>query len=160
MRESTLAGRTDPFCGEDPRPTGKDEGRELVIPVDCAVNDDYGSTSDRISAIHFPGLELEAIDMRGLSFQELPNRHGEFRIRISRREWAARHLRSCVGNIFWERYGMEPWTAAACVHWLRETKAFTFDGGFEELVHWWDSGIVDHAHVRWLLIDAAKDDRL
>jgi hypothetical protein len=34
-----------------------------LIPVDCAVNDDYGSTSDRIAAIHFPGLQLDTCDM-------------------------------------------------------------------------------------------------
>lgn len=131
-----------------------------MIPIDCAVNDDNGSTSDRIAAIHFPGLELDAVDMRGPSFRELPNRHGEFRIRIGRREWAVAHLRSCVGNIYWERYGIESWSAAALLHWLREVKSFTFDSGFEELAQWWESGIVDHAHVRRLLIDAAKDDRL
>ena len=131
-----------------------------MIPVDLAVNDDHGSTSDRVSAVHFPGLELDAIDMRGPTFRELPNRHGEFRVRIGRCEFACRHLRSCVGNIYWERYGMEPWTAAHCLHRLRGSKAFTLDGGYEELAKWWDSGIEDHAYLRGLLIDAAKDDRL
>lgn len=132
----------------------------MRIPVDCAVNDDHGCTSDRIAAIHFPGLELDACDMRGPRFREMPNRYGEFRIKIGRREWAATHLLSCVGNIYWERYGVEPWTAAALLHWLRTDKAFTFDGGYAELSNWWDSGIVDHDHVRNLLIDATKDDRL
>jgi len=131
----------------------------MLIPVDCAVNDDYGSTSDRIAAIHFPGLELDTCDMRGPKFGEV-RRRSEFRIRIGRREWAARHLRSHVGNIYWERYGMEPAIAAACLHWLRASKAFTFDSGYEELANWWDTAIDDHVHVQRLLIDAAKDDRL
>jgi hypothetical protein len=131
-----------------------------LIPVDCAVNDDYGSTSDRIAAIHFPGLQLDTCDMRGPRFRELPNRHGEYRIKIGRREWACRHLLSCVGNIYWERYGFEPWTAAALLHWLRASKWFQPDSGFEELWKWWDSGIAADALVRSLLIDAAKDDRL
>lgn len=131
-----------------------------LIPVDCAVNDDNGCVGERVSAIHFPGLELDAINMVGPRFRELPNRHGEYRIRIGRREWAARHLRSCVGNIYWERYGVESWTAAALLHYLRDTKAFTLDGGYEELASWWESEISDHAHVRRLLCDAAKDDRL
>lgn len=131
-----------------------------LIPVDCAVNDDNGCTSDRISAIHFPGLELDACDMRGPIFRELPNRHGEFRIRIGRSEFAARHIRSCVGNIYWERYGMEPWTAAICLSRLRRAQAFTLNGGYHELATWWDSGIEDQRYVRKLLIDAAKDDRL
>lgn len=131
-----------------------------MIPVDCAVNDDHGCTGDRISSIHFPGLELDAVDMCGPRFRELPNRYGEFRIKIGRREWGCRHLRSCVGNIYWERYGFEPWHAAALLHWLRGEKTFTCDAGFGELVDWWETAITDHAHVRTLLIDAAKDDRL
>jgi hypothetical protein len=97
---------------------------------------------------------------RGPRFRELPNRHGEYRIKIGRREWACRHLLSCVGNIYWERYGFEPWTAAALLHWLRASKWFQPDSGFEELWKWWDSGIAADALVRSLLIDAAKDDRL
>jgi hypothetical protein len=130
------------------------------IPVDCAVNDDYGCVSDRIAAIHFPGLELDAVDMLGPTFRELPNRHGEFRIRIGRREYAAQHIRSCVGNIYWERYGMDPTTAAFCLHKLRDSGQFTFNGGFGELVDWWETQIRDERHVARLLIDAAKEDRL
>jgi hypothetical protein len=135
------------------------EREASMVPVDCAVNDDHGIVSERITAIHFPGLELDAIDMTGPRFREL-RRGGEFRIKISRREWAARHLRSCVGNIYWERYGLESWTAAALLHWLRESKTFTLDGGWGELCDWWETQIVDHAHVRHLLIAAAKEDRL
>jgi hypothetical protein len=130
-----------------------------LIPIDCAVNDDYGGTSDRVSAIHFPGLELDSTDMRGPKFREI-RAHGEFRIKVGRRQWAARHLASCVGNIYWERYGMEPWTAAAFLHYLRASKWFTPDSGFDELWKWWESGIAADAHVRTLLIEAAKDDRL
>lgn len=134
---------------------------EEVIPVDCCVNDDYGSTSDRIVAIHFPGLELDSIDMVGPTFRQLPRvLRGEERIRIGRREYAARHLRSCVGNIYWERYGMTPTTAAFCLHKLRDSGAFTFDGGWGELVDWWDSQIRDERHVARLLIEAAKDHGL
>jgi hypothetical protein len=126
-----------------------------LIPVDCAVNDDHGSTTDRVQLIHLPGLELAADWDRGAHFRELPGH-----IRVSRRKWPARHLASCVGNIYWERYGMEPWTAAAFLHYLRASKQFQPDGGFEELWKWWESGIAAHAHVKALLIDAAKGDRL
>lgn len=130
-----------------------------LIPVDCAVNDDHGCVSDRVDAIHLPGLELHSIDMRGPRFR-VGMMHGEHRIKVGRREWGCRHLASCVGNIYWERYGMEPWHAAAFVHYLRRTGWFSLDGGFDELWKWWQSGINDDGHVRKLLIDAAKDDRL
>jgi hypothetical protein len=55
---------------------------------------------------------------------------------------------------------MEPWTAAAFLHYLRTTKMFSLDMGYDELWKWWESGIAADAHVRALLIDAAKDDRL
>lgn len=58
------------------------------------------------------------------------------------------------------RWGMEPWTAAAFLHYLRTTKMFSLDMGYDELWKWWESGIAADAHVRALLIDAAKDDRL
>lgn len=132
---------------------------DSLIPVDCAVNDDHGCVGERITAIHFPGLELDALDMRGPRFREV-KAHGWLHIKIGRRMWPCQHLLSCVGNIYWERYGLEPWTAAALLHWLRDEKTFTMDGGFEELWKWWESGITDHAHARTLLIDAAKDDRL
>jgi hypothetical protein len=130
-----------------------------LIPIDCAVNDDHGCTSDRVAAIHFPGLELDTVDMRGPRFRE-GMMHGEFRIKVGRREWGVRHLASCVGNIYWERYGMNPCHAAAFLHYLRSTKWFTPDGGLEELWKWWESGINAENHVQKLLIDAAKDDRL
>ena len=128
-----------------------------MIPVDCAVNDDYGTTINRINAIHFPGLELSAIDIAGVHFRDLGINHGERRIRISRKEYGVRHLASCVGNIFWERYGMDGWTAAKCLRDLRQSKRFTPDGGFDELYRWWESGLTDDGFVRNLLIDAAKD---
>lgn len=31
-----------------------------MIPIDCCVNDDHGNTTNKVSAIHFPGLELES----------------------------------------------------------------------------------------------------
>lgn len=130
-----------------------------LIHVDCAVNDDHGCTSDRIAAIHFPGLELDAIDMLGPRFK-VGRMHGEYRIKIGRNEYAAQHLASCVGNMYWERYGVEPWTAQHMLHRLRESKWFTPDSGFEELWKWWESGIYAPDLVRRLLIDAAKDDRL
>lgn len=126
-----------------------------MIPVDCAVNDDYGSTTNRVQGIHLPGLELEPIDVSGVRFREVS---GGFY--VSRRKWHARHLLSCVGNIYWERYGMEPWSAAAFLHYLRKTGLFQPDSGHDELWKWWESGIQADAHVRALLIDAAKDDRL
>ena len=129
---------------------------ETLIPIDCAVNDDYGNTTNRVSSIHFPGLELEAIDMAGVHFREL---RGEG-FYVSRRKWPARHLLSCVGNIYWERYGMDGWSAAAFLRYLRKTGLFTPDSGYEELFRWWESAIEDEAHVRGLLIYAAKDDRL
>lgn len=133
----------------------------VTIPVDCAVNDDYGCVSGRVSAIHFPGLELDAIDMVGPTFRVLPRSlRGEDRIRIGRREYAARHLASCVGNLYWERFGMDPGTAAWCLHKLRDSKQFTFDAGFGELVDWWETSIRDEQHVRRLLVEAAKEDRL
>jgi hypothetical protein len=138
-----------------------EKASRILIPVDCAVNDDYGNTSDRISAIHFPGLELDAVDMRGPTFRVLPPAvRQEPRIRIGRREYAARHLASCVGNLYWERFGMPPTTAAWCLHTLREAGAFTFDAGYGELVDWWESRIRDEAWVAECLIEAAKEDRL
>lgn len=132
-----------------------------MIPVDCCVNDDHGNLGERIAAIHFPGLDLDAIDMLGPTFRQLaPALRGEPRIRIGRREYAARHLRSHVGNIYWERYGMDQTTAAWCLHVLRDSGDFTLDGGYVELADWWDSGIRDERHVARLLIDAAKEDRL
>jgi hypothetical protein len=126
-----------------------------LIPIDCAVNDDYGSTTNKVSAIHFPGLELDTTDIGGVHFREVT---GGFY--VSRRKWLASHIRSCVGNIYWERYGMDPWSAAAFLHYLRKTGLFQPDGGFEELWNWWESGIAADALVRSLLIDAAKEDRL
>lgn len=132
----------------------------MLIPVDCAVNDDHGGLSDRIAAIHFPGLELDACDMRGPRFRAGRGRSGAYRIKIGRCEWHCRHLRSHVGNIFWERYGLDPHVASGLLHRLRRDKAFTLDSGYEGLWKWWESRITDHEHVRLLLIEAAKDDRL
>ena len=129
---------------------------EAVIPIDCAVNDDYGTVTNRVSAVHLPGLELDACDMAGVHFREL---RGEG-FYVSRRKWPATHLQSCVGNIYWERYGMDGWSAAAFLHYLRASKLFTPDAGHEELWKWWESGITAYNHVRKLLIEAAKDDGL
>lgn len=127
----------------------------VLIPVDCAVNDDHGTTTNIVHAIHLPGIELDALDMAAVHFRELRGH-----IRVSRRKWPVTHLRSCVGNIYWERWGMEPWTAAAFLNWLRGSGLFDNDGGYDELCKWWESGIVADAHVRALLLDAAKDERL
>jgi hypothetical protein len=127
------------------------------IPVHLAVNDDHGNVSDRVSALHVPGLELSAIDVAGVHFRALPLYPG---FRISKRTWPAHHTQSHVGNIFWERYVAEAWTCAALLTWLRDARLFTTDSGHEELFTWFESGITDHAHVRRLLIDAAKEDRL
>jgi hypothetical protein len=126
-----------------------------LVPVDCAVNDDNGNTTNRVQSIHFPGLELDAADLGGAHFCELPNS-----IRVSRRKFAARGLRSWVGNIYWERYGMTPDVAARCLHYLRESKQFQPDSGYDDLWRWWESNITDYALVSRLLIQAAKDDRL
>lgn len=126
-----------------------------LIPIDCAVNDDHGNVTNRVQAIHVPGLSLESFDTAGVHFREISGA-----IRVSRRKWPARHLINCVGNIYWERYGMESWTAAAFLHYLRKTKAFDTNSGFDELWKWWESGIAADAHVRDLLVDYAKDDRL
>lgn len=130
-----------------------------IVPVECCVNDDHGSLSDRIAAIRFPGLELDAIDMLGPTFRKLPPSHrGEPRIRIGRREYAARHLASCVGNLYWERYGMPLSTAAWCLHVLRDSGGFTFNEGSGELVVWWESRIRDERHVGRLLLKAMRED--
>lgn len=126
-----------------------------LIPIDCAVNDDYGGTTNRVQSIHFPGLEMDAIDMAGVHFRD-----GATWIKFSRREFEARHLRSMVGNIYWERYGMSPDVAAACLHYLRDLNRFSPDSGYEELWRWWDSNVTDHALVARLLTEAANDDRL
>jgi len=126
-----------------------------LIPIDCCVNDDYGTTLDKVQGIHFPHFELEPIHVDGVHFREVP---GGFY--VSRRKWIARHLRSCVGNIFWERYGMDSWSAAAFLHYLRESQLFQPDGGYDEFWKWWASRITDHALVRRLLLEAAKEDQL
>jgi hypothetical protein len=123
-----------------------------LIPIDCAVNDDYSNVSNHVDAIHVPGLELSAIDFHGVHFREV--RGGFY---VSRRKWNAVHVASGVGNIYWERYAMDEWTAAAFLHYLRTVKLFTPDGGFDELYRWWESGIDDEAFVRSLLVDALKD---
>lgn len=126
-----------------------------LIPVDCCVNDEHGSTTNRLQGLHFPGLDLEPIDVAGVHFRVVP---GGFY--LSRRKMIARHLASCVGNIFWERYGMEPYAAAFSLHYARQTGLFQPDAGHDELWRWWKSNIVDHELVKRLLVAAAKDDRL
>jgi hypothetical protein len=126
-----------------------------TIPIDCCVNDDHGTTTTRVSSVHFPGLGLDANHMVGAHFRELIGA-----IRISRRKFAANHLRSWVGNIYWERYGMTSEVAAACLHYLRDSKLFQPESGYDDLWRWWDSNIRDYALVARLLIQAAKDDRL
>lgn len=138
----------------DRSPEARPVPNQHEVPVDCACNDDYGTTSDRVHSIHVPGLELSAIDMAGVHFREVRG----FGFYVSRRKWWAKHLASNVGNLYWERYGMDGWSAAAFLHYLRKTKAWTPDGGYNELYEWWESGITADAHVRALLLDAAKDE--
>lgn len=126
-----------------------------MIPVDCAVNDDHGNLDNRVVSIHFQGLELEAVDMRGPTFRQLQGA-----IKVSRRAFPARHVRSHVGNIYWEGYELTPEVAVDLMHYCRGSKWFTCDAGYVELAEYFDSSIEDRDYARRLLVDAAKDYRL
>ena len=139
----------------------------MLIPFDCAVNDECGLITTKIKAIRVPGLTLASANETGVSFREMvnvnPPKSGmtglpQFGIKISRRAWPAKHLGSNVGNLAWERYGIYHCTAAVFLHWLRQTRTFVSEGGYEELSNWWDSTATTPLHVASLLKTYTEDD--
>lgn len=119
-------------------------GSERQIIVLMCVNDDYGSL-DRLRSVEFAddAISVESIDMDGVAF-----RHVSGGFAVSGTRFAARHVGSGVGNVYWNSYAMPSGDAARFLCWLRDSKRWNFDSGDERLWRWWSSRIA--GNTEWL----------
>lgn len=115
----------------------------MILLLCC--NDRYGRV-ERLCAVDFgddSAAKLEAIQEDGHAI-----RLTKQQIRISGVPFRARHLRSCVGNVFWEGFDIEPDEAGRLLAWLRDTRHWNLVESSESIARWWDSRII--ADATWI----------
>lgn len=105
-------------------------------------NDDYGNEDCRLHGIEIGDdqAELEPIHIDGAAYR----RKGGA-VFISGKRFAARLMMTCVGNIFWNSYQIEPDEAARLLMFMRDSKRWNFTAGSIDLSRWFDGEIQGEA---------------